>query len=173
MIPWRMIFQSTLVYAVLTVVINKIISNEFGYNTILQGIVTGLVVSVVFFTFFPRMAKYTTKKLGASIPGVELDEGESLHFKGGANHFKGIEGVGGMLTLTNKRLVFRSHKFNIQNHQQVFGLNEIKDLSLDGRKIFYKVFKMTLLNNETHKFVVDDPSSWIEKIRLQQQTMAS
>ena len=42
---------------------------------------------------------------------------EKIEFSKSANHFKGIEGVGGKLFITNKKIIFKSHAINIQNHE--------------------------------------------------------
>src|SRR5690242_11829987 len=56
---------------------------------------------------------------------IDTDADETILFDTGANHFKGAEAVGGKLYLTNKRLVFKSHKFNIQNHELSINLFDI------------------------------------------------
>jgi hypothetical protein len=70
--------------------------------------------------------------------------------------------VGGKLTLTSKRLIFRSHKFNIQNHQQEFSITEIKATARDERQV--KIFKLELANNEIHRFLADFPADWINTL---------
>lgn len=42
-----------------------------------------------------------------------------------ANLFKGIEGVGGKLRITNKQLIFTSHSFNIQTGTTVIQISDI------------------------------------------------
>ncbi|KFZ36992.1 hypothetical protein HR45_13180 [Shewanella mangrovi] len=45
---------------------------------------------------------------------MELRDGEKIVKEGPANLQRGIEAVGGKLFLTTQRLVFTSHKFNVQ-----------------------------------------------------------
>ncbi len=52
---------------------------------------------------------------------------ETLIHQGGANHFVGIEGVGGWLYLTDHALRFTSHEINIQRHELVIPLCDIAD----------------------------------------------
>lgn len=59
--------------------------------------------------------------------GIALD-GETLHHQGPANRFLNGEGVGGRLYLLDDRLMFKSHHFNIQNHQWELPLREIESL---------------------------------------------
>ena len=44
---------------------------------------------------------------------IDLVDNEKIEFAKGSNHFKG---VGGKLFLTNKRVLFKSHSINVQNH---------------------------------------------------------
>ncbi len=55
-------------------------------------------------------------------------EDEPVLREGLANHFKGIEGVGGKLYLTNRRLRFVSHKLNVQTHDECYPLSEIAEV---------------------------------------------
>jgi len=47
---------------------------------------------------------------------------------GAANHFKGIEAVGGWLYLTPDEIIFNSHTINIQAHQTVIPLNKVAEV---------------------------------------------
>ncbi|MDN3655424.1 GRAM domain-containing protein [Ferruginibacter paludis] len=90
---------------------------------------------------------------------------ESILFETGANHFKGAEGVGGKLYLTNQRLVFKSHKFNIQNHERSINLSDIGQV--ERYKIWGLINKgllVTTLHNKTEKFVVQQIDEWINQL---------
>jgi len=50
---------------------------------------------------------------------------EQIIKAGPANHFMGREAVGGWLFLTDQRLVFKSHRFNLQNHELALALTDI------------------------------------------------
>ncbi len=62
-----------------------------------SGFLFGLIIGIL------KSSKFvdTTTK-------IETEANEDILFQTPANHFKGVEGVGGMLYLTNKRLVFKS-----------------------------------------------------------------
>lgn len=49
------------------------------------------------------------------MPGTGPAAGETLLRKGVANLQRGLEAVGGRLLLTDRRLLFRSHGFNVQD----------------------------------------------------------
>jgi hypothetical protein len=100
---------------------------------------------------------------------IETDADEIIFFEGPANHFKGVEAVGGKLYLTNKRLFFKSHKFNVQNHKLSISLNEI---------MFVNQYKtLGLVNNGLsvgvrggmiEKFVVNEIEEWIKQLNEKQ-----
>lgn len=54
-----------------------------------------------------------------------LHEGEEIQFEIGANLRRGIEYVGGLLTITNKRLFFKPHAVNIQTRELTVPLEKI------------------------------------------------
>ena len=67
--------------------------------------------------------------------------------------------------MLNDKIVFKSHGFNIQNHEQRIDLNEV-----DG-VIFYNTLgiipnglKIVLRNNVSEKFVVNNRQQWKDEI---------
>ena len=59
------------------------------------------------------------------VPDHPVFVGETMLRNGPANHFVGVEGVGGWLYLTSGRLYFRSHSLNIQNHECSLMLDDV------------------------------------------------
>jgi len=53
---------------------------------------------------------------------------KKIGFKAGISFGIGAEAVGGKLFLTNRRLVFKSHKLNIQNHELSIHLIDIANV---------------------------------------------
>lgn len=96
---------------------------------------------------------------------IDTQADETILFDTGANHFKGAEGVGGKLYLTTKRLVFKSHKFNIQNHELSISLSDIdkvdryKTLGLVNNGLSVKT-----VDNKTEKFVVQKIDEWLNQL---------
>lgn len=124
-------------------------------------IIFALVFGVIFAVVVQRLAVYGLKRVH-----VDFEPGEVLLKDGGANHFRGLEGVGGRLALTDRRLVFKSHKLNIQNHQSVFPLFDIVEVG--ARKTFGLLenrLSVRLVNDESHEFVVDGAREWIAAIK--------
>ncbi len=56
---------------------------------------------------------------------IQLYAGETILVYSPANLFRGIEGVGGRITLTNFRVWFEPHALNIQSHPEEIPLNII------------------------------------------------
>lgn len=130
-------------------------------STLIGGLITGLL--------FAWIMQYIPKRLFKKII-IETAANENIIKEGGANHFKGKEGVGGKLVLTDRRLIFKSHKFNIQNHQEIFDLGQVEKLQATKTFGFWENgLTLELVNNDKHKFIVDEPSDWIERIRNQKR----
>jgi hypothetical protein len=159
---WKFILTNTLWFAAFSIAARKIIFDEFSGQIIIGAFIGGVIISALFYSLGFKLLKKTAEKLGKTIPEVSLQADEKLVLETGASHYKGIEAVGGKLTLTSKRLIFRSHKFNIQNHRQEFLISEIKAAAHDERK--NKIFKLELASNESHRFLVDSPVDWINTL---------
>ena len=147
------------------IIYNSIVEGGVTWGTIVSTLVGGLVAGFL----FAWIMGYTGKKLIKTIV-IETLADETIIKEGGANHFKGKEGVGGKLVLTDKRLIFKSHKFNIQNHQENFDLGNVKTLwATRTLRIFENGLTVQLTTDCRHKFVVDEPADWVEEIKNQQR----
>jgi hypothetical protein len=131
------------------------IDKEGAGKGILVGIIEGLSAGFLFGHTVYYFGKRTDKAVQ-----FDPEPGENLLFQSGANHFQGLEAVGGKLILTNKRLVFKSHSLNIQRHTLSVPLSQLQHAER------YKT--MGLVNNGlkivtgtgTEKFVVDKAAEW-------------
>jgi len=156
------ILQNLLTHSNLTTkdVVITIVSGLFG------GALSGLL-------FGWLMGLFANSKRVTKDTKIDTEANETILFDTGANHFKGAEAVGGKLYLTDKRLVFKSHKFNIQNHKLSINLSDIE--KVDRYKTLGLVnngLSVTTTGNRIEKFVVQQPDKWfsqlIEKNGLQQ-----
>jgi hypothetical protein len=144
-------------FAILMIAFRSFMTGRLAAPVIFTGLISGLLFGLTF-TIFVNFFK--AKVLKNII--VELHPNEKVVMENGANHFKGVEGVGGKLVLTDKRLIFKSHPMNVQNHESSFDLTEIKNLSATKTlKVLKNGLKLDLANNESHRFIVDDPSAWV------------
>jgi hypothetical protein len=90
---------------------------------------------------------------------------ETVLKQGGASHFKGMEAVGGRLFLTNQRLVFKSHRFNIQVHQESYPLGDITAVEpRRGISIVGDGLAVVLSDGREERFVVFGRRDWITRI---------
>ncbi len=91
---------------------------------------------------------------------------ETIIKTGSANLQKNVESVGGKLHLTNQRLVFESHKFNIQNGVTEFDLSSIQTVERCWTKFLgvFPIFPNSLAiytkQGEAYRFVLFDRGAW-------------
>ncbi|MBC6427133.1 MAG: hypothetical protein GDA51_11875 [Ekhidna sp.] len=124
---------------------------SFGfYWSIVSSIIIMLSVDWSTNKFLTKTAGHLEKTID-----IPLDKDEELNWITRANHFKRWEGVGGKLFLTDRRLVFKSHKFNIQNHEQIFNLNKITKITASNRNRLSFEYE-----GQIEKFIVSNPDKW-------------
>lgn len=127
------------------------------------SIVSGIVGGALSGLLFGLTIGFFAKRLAKNIK-LDTEAGETILFDTGANHFKGVEAVGGKLYLTNQRLVFKSHKFNIQNHELSINLSDID--KIEKHKTLGLVdngLSVTTIDNRNEKFVVQQIGEWLNK----------
>jgi hypothetical protein len=92
---------------------------------------------------------------------------------GPANLFRGFEGVGGMLTLTSDRLVFRPHVMNIQRQEETIELADIECVEkANTLGLVPNGFKVVTADAE-FRFVVSRRTRWIGKIQHEIETLST
>lgn len=141
-----------------------------GDNPGAKNILIAFIVAAFCGTLAGFLYALTLNKIGRSgwidkQMRITTEPGESMLFDTPANHFKGIEAVGGKLYLTNKRLVFKSHKINFQKHQLSINLSDI--LKVDKYKPFSIANNGLLIkttDNKIEKFVVQKREAWVEQL---------
>ena len=101
-----------------------------------------------------------------SVAAVELTMDERLLLESPADHMKGLIPVGGKLFLTDKRLVFKSHRINVRRHQQEFRLNQVNTV-VQGEGKLGRVLQVTFANNKIERFIVESPLQWIQMLQQQ------
>jgi hypothetical protein len=130
-------------------------------KTVAIGVVSGVIVGIIFGylagKFFPKLLK--------SIAGVELEADEKPIFESPANYFKSIEAVGGKLFLTNKRLLFKSHKLNFQKSELSVALNDIVKINRFKSLGINNGISVLRTNDKVEKFIVEDPEKWIAELK--------
>ena len=143
---------------------NLWIAENYTTKTIGKAVIAGLIAGSLFGLI---IGWFKSSKFVSTTTKIETEPDENILFQTFANHFKGAEGVGGRLYLTNKRLVFKSHKLNIQNHELAINLTEITNINR-YKKLGFINNGLTIISNDNkvNKFVVEQASEWTKKIKL-------
>ncbi len=134
----------------------------FRYDLLVFGVGIGTVCGVLFGVLMAAFSSYQGKKLTSENP---CGLGEELIKQGGANHFLRGEGVGGYLYLTNERLLFKSHKFNIQNHEVSILIADIDSARPYLVAGFVPSGLEVVTGDRRERFVVAGRHDWAEEIR--------
>lgn len=159
------------------------------HHVVLAGLVFGIAMGVVLFVttgsgyygfhggFFSGAAFgwALAKMLKVSAPrpeapaldprAADCDDGEVVLMHGPANHFKGIEAVGGRLLLTNRRLRFRSHAFNIQKHDESYPLEAIRRVEpARSLGIIPNALLVSMADGRRERFVCIRRTEWVSRI---------
>lgn len=96
---------------------------------------------------------------------TRLKEGENLIKEGNANYFNSRGGMlgtsaGGKLYLTNQRILFEGHGFNVGREAVVIHIKDIINCSTG----FPNSLTVLTDNNEEFKFAVNGKKNWCEEI---------
>jgi hypothetical protein len=135
-----------------------------GYYGFHGGFLSGFAFACAIAAFLKVSMTTTRLELDGRAAGFDADETVLHH--GPANHFKGIEGVGGKLFLTNKRLRFRSHKINVQTHDESYPIETIASVEPSrSLGIVPNGLLVHLRDGRRERFVVSGRGDWVSSIR--------
>ncbi|MBI5543520.1 MAG: hypothetical protein HY901_06495 [Deltaproteobacteria bacterium] len=101
---------------------------------------------------------------------MALESGETILKEGAANLQRGAETVGGHLCLTEHRLVFESHRFNLQTGSTVIPLGEITVTRPCWTKFLNLIplapnsLAVSTAGGQEHKFVLYGRMAWRKSI---------
>ena len=138
------------------------------------GTVSGMLFAAAMGLFASRAAKggESERELFGEVP--PFDEDETVLREGLANHFKGIEGVGGKLYLTGRRLRFISHKLNIQRHDESYPLSHVSSVKATRTLgIIPNGLVVCSQDGQRERFVVYQHRDWEEAIQRAVAEVAS
>jgi hypothetical protein len=128
------------------------------HYALIAGPISGLAFGTAIYFF-------VTSKTVKRQTQIENLDGKPIIRSGGANHFINGEAVGGKLYLLADKLQFQSHGFNIQNHGQIIGIEQIKEVSFyNTLGLVPNGLAITTLDGQTEKFVVGNRRLWKEEI---------
>lgn len=104
-------------------------------------------------------------------PQTPLQPGESLVKESRANLQRGIESVGGQLYLTNRRLIFESHKFNVQSGATEIPLADVAEVGKVWTKFLGAIplapnsIAVATTDGHAHRIVCSKRGEWMDAIR--------
>jgi len=104
-----------------------------------------------------------------------LRQGEQVVKEGAANLQKVIESVGGRLCLTNRRLIFEAHRFNVQTGTTEVELSDIQSsrpcwaLLLGLVPVWPNALVVLTKQGSKYRFTVWGRHAWIAEIEAQQR----
>jgi hypothetical protein len=127
-------------------------------QAIYVGPISGLFFGIAIYYF----ATSRKVKLQTQIENENMDK---IIHSGAANHFINGEAVGGRLYLLTDRIQFKSHNFNISNHELKIDLEQIQQMNFfNTLGLIPNGFEIQTLNGRIEKFVVDGRKQWREEI---------
>jgi hypothetical protein len=116
----------------------------------------------------PIMMKWNSKKLSKIIDRMLtniISKNEKISFQDTANQIIKRKKVSGKLFLTNERLLFVSHKLNIQSEFTSINPSDITSIEKIKMMMFFdNGLKVTLKDATSYTFVVNERKTWIEKL---------
>lgn len=139
----------------------------WGAGGYLSALLTGAVSGVLFGL---ALSIFTTSDWVDRNTKPLLEDDEQIVREGLATHFQGIEAVGGRLVLTNERVRFKSHPFNIQTHDWSVARTNISEM--EPVRTFGIVPNGLLIkekSGETQRFVVRDREGWCQHVAARSQ----
>lgn len=104
-----------------------------------------------------------------------LEPGEAVVKEGRANLQRGAETVGGRLCLTDRRLIFESHKLNIQRGTTTVALSDVERVSkqwtrfLGALPLVPNSLAVHTTTGEEYRFVLPKREAWMTAIDKQRR----
>ncbi len=134
-------------------------------TAVTNGLIFGFVFSALMWSFQEELTNsaHPSALRNSALPKLSTDE--QVLKEGAANYFKGWGGAGGLLFLTDHRILFKSHCLNIQEHELSLPLTDIE------RATPYLVWglvrtglQVQTKQGEIERFVVSDREAWATAI---------
>ena len=103
-------------------------------------------------------------------PQTPLAPGEPLVKEGRANLQRGVESVGGHLYLTDRRLIFESHRFNVQKGATEIPLADVTDMRKTWTKFLGLIpiapnsIAVTTRDGTVRQIVLSGRDAWLAAI---------
>lgn len=158
--------KQKIIYSICTAIAYGLILFIIGKDQSITSIcIQSICFGVIFILLYPWVLnKIITKRIDEITP--DLLENEKIEDEIFANLFRGIEGVGGKIFLTNNRLIFKSHSLNIQKGQTNIDYSIIHSVSKrKTAKLIDNGIKVATKDGKEYDFVVDERDDVLKKIQ--------
>lgn len=162
---WKYIFILALFAGMIFVVVMYLLDSLTGVkgSSWVQLIIEGIIFTVFYGLLFYLVTEKLIPTLAKSVK-PKLLEGEKVAIESLANLSNGFEKIGGKLFLTDKRLIFKSHKLNIHRKQINFEFGQISEVVKQKiAKISDNGVRVTTTDGKNFDFVVQDRDKWLEE----------
>ncbi len=138
------------------------VTDEFSLKALLINFITFVIIAgPLFATLMILFARYSFKKITITIPKNEV-----LIKEYGANLFRGKEGVGGKIALTDKSVLFKSHKINIQTGETIINIEDISGYEVKNRLFNLLKNDVTLKTTEKdYRFIIQGRDEFVTEIK--------
>jgi hypothetical protein len=125
------------------------------------GVVAGAMMAVVFTALYLGLMAWQS---GRARRALELEIGEQILHDGPANLFRGPEGVGGWLFLTNRYLRFRPHAINLQKQPFDARLPDVVDARAVNTAWVIPNGLLVSTPDGDFRFVVHSRGAWVHAL---------
>ena len=145
-------------------IVEKLLTQDNLTAPEILKLVTGALVSgaISGCLFGWLIGKFAISKFVNKTTKIKIDPEEKMIFQTDANHLKGMEAVGGKLYLTDKRMIFKSHGLNIQNHELIIKLTDIKEINrFKPSGLTDNGLSIQTNEQRKEKFVVEKIEEWL------------
>jgi len=153
----KITFIATVVFALFTFLLLLLV---IGVNEAFKiSLLGSLIFGVIFYILVNSIALSQQSNFE-----IRPDDDPPL-YTGGANHIYCGESVGGKLYLFPDKLTFKSHQFNIKNHELHIGLKQIEGIKpYNNIGIIPNGLLIITNDGKKEKFIVNGRKKWIQSI---------
>jgi hypothetical protein len=164
---WKHTVLIALIGAIIYGLVIVIFDGELSDANINKVMLGSLFMFILYAVGLTIIIKKIAPNLASQVKLPELKENESIVFEGLANLFRNkYIAVGGKVFLTEKRLIFNSHKYNFQNGETSISRGDIAELT--KRKTMGLIdngLRVTTKDKLEFDFVLNNRVELIEKLQ--------
>jgi len=137
-------------------------------SLIVLSLTFAAVIGAIAFTAFSiGVFLFTSSKTVRVATQIELNGQQVIHH-GRANHFYKGDATGGKLYLLSRKLVFKSHGFNLADHEIEISVPEMESISFfNSLGIAPNGLQIQLRDGSKYRFVVSGRKQWKNAIENQ------